>query len=119
MPAPPGPAPGEPDPSAGPADEPVDLPLQDSLDLHTFHPRDIPAVVEAYIEACREAGLSEVRLIHGKGTGVQRKRVRHVLAGLPGVIEMREAPPGRGHWGATLVRLDPAAGPPADPAHRL
>ncbi len=87
------------------APEPVELPLEDVIDLHTFAPRDIPAVVEAYLEAAARAGFREVRLIHGKGTGFQRKRVREVLAGHPLVEDYQDAPPGRGTWGATLVWL--------------
>ena len=87
------------------APEPVELPLEDVIDLHTFAPRDIPAVVEAYLEAAARAGFREVRLIHGKGTGFQRKRVREVLAQHPLVEDYQDAPPGRGTWGATLVWL--------------
>lgn len=85
--------------------EPVVLEIEDALDLHTFAPRDIPAAVEGYIEAAAEAGFEEVRLIHGRGTGYQRKRVQEVLAGLPEVESFRDAPPERGGWGATLARL--------------
>ena len=87
------------------APEPVELPLEDVIDLHTFAPRDVPAVVEAYLEAAARAGFREVRLIHGKGTGFQRKRVREVLAEHPLVEDYQDAPPGRGTWGATLVWL--------------
>ena len=87
------------------APEPVELPLEDVIDLHTFAPRDVPAVVEAYLEAAARAGFREVRLIHGKGTGFQRKRVREVLAQHPLVEDYQDAPPGRGTWGATLVWL--------------
>lgn len=85
--------------------EPVEVPIEDALDLHTFAPRDIPAVVEAYLEAAARRGLREVRLIHGKGKGVQRKRVQEVLAANPWVEDFQDAPPGRGAWGATLVWL--------------
>ncbi len=91
------------DPKIAPG--PVELPLEDVIDLHTFAPRDIPAVVEAYLEAAARAGFREVRLIHGKGTGFQRKRVREVLAQHPLVEDYQDAPPGRGTWGATLVWL--------------
>ena len=87
------------------APEPVELPLEDVIDLHTFAPRDVPAVVEAYLEAAARAGFREVRLIHGKGTGFQRKRVREVLAQHPLVEDYQDAPPDRGTWGATLVWL--------------
>jgi DNA-nicking Smr family endonuclease len=81
------------------------LPIEESLDLHPFAPRDIPDVVAAYLEAARKAGLREVRLIHGRGHGVQRARVLSLLAKLPGVAQAYEAPPDRGGWGATVVIL--------------
>src|SRR5208337_2570833 len=84
---------------------PVPLPIEDALDLHPFAPRDIPEVVAAYLEAARDAGLREVRLIHGRGQGVQRARVVSLLARLPGVLQAYEAPPERGGWGATVVVL--------------
>lgn len=91
-------------------DEVVALPLEDVLDLHSFLPRDIPLVVEEYIVQCLRAGFREVRLIHGKGTGFQRERVRQVLTGLPGVCSFWDAPPERGSWGATVVALEPPSG---------
>jgi len=90
---------------------PVRLPIEDSLDLHPFAPQDIPEVVAAYLEAARDAGLTEVRLIHGRGRGVQRARVLALLARLPWVAEAHEAPPGRGGWGATVVVLGARAAP--------
>ncbi len=86
-------------------DEPVRVPIEDSLDLHAFAPRDIPSVVEAYLEAAAGAGFHELRIIHGRGKGVQKEIVRQVLAGHPGVEADAEAPPERGGWGATLVWL--------------
>lgn len=86
-------------------EEVVVVPIEDSLDLHTFLPREIPAVVESYLEAASETGFREVRLIHGRGTGFQRERVRSVLTGLPDVESFQDAPPERGGWGATIVRL--------------
>jgi len=86
-------------------DEPVRVPIEDSLDLHAFAPKDIASVVEAYLEAAAEAGFHEVRIIHGRGKGVQKEVVRQVLAGHPGVEGYAEAPPERGGWGATLVWL--------------
>jgi DNA-nicking Smr family endonuclease len=85
--------------------EPVRLPIEDSLDLHAFSPRDIPSVVESYLEEAAEAGFCEVRVIHGRGKGVQKEVVRRVLAGNPRVESFREATPDRGGWGATLVWL--------------
>ncbi len=86
-------------------DEPVILPIEDALDLHAFRPRDIPDVVRSYLEGAREAGLSEVRLIHGRGRGVQKERVRQVLEKSELVDGYEEATPDRGGWGATVVKL--------------
>ena len=88
-----------------PFEEPVTLPTEDVLDLHAFAPKEIPSVVEEYIEQCREAEILEVRLIHGKGTGTQRTVVQHLLGSHPGVISFTDAPPEAGGWGATIVRL--------------
>ena len=85
--------------------EPVDVPLEDSFDLHTFTPRDIPSVVESYLEAAIEAGFEEVRIIHGRGKGVQKEVVRRVLTEHPNVTSFREAPSDRGGWGATIAWL--------------
>jgi DNA-nicking Smr family endonuclease len=91
---------------AGGDDEPpVVVPIEDAIDLHPFAPAEIPSVVESYLEAAREAGFQEVRLIHGRGRGVQRARVRRVLAGSPLVASYHDAPPERGGSGATLVWL--------------
>lgn len=83
----------------------VVLPVEDSIDLHSFPPRDVPKVVEDYLEEAMMKGFDEVRLIHGRGIGVQRERVRSVLAKHSMVIEYYDAPPQRGGWGATVVRL--------------
>ena len=87
--------------------EEVVLPIEDFLDLHPFRPRDVRSVVEAYLEEALEAGFTEVRLIHGRGIGVQREIVRSLLSRHPAVAAFFDAPPGRGGWGATVVRLDP------------
>ena len=94
----------ETDPSG---DEPVEFPIEDFIDLHPFAPRDIPSVVEEYLRAAHARGFREVRLIHGKGIGFQRERVRQVLARLDVVADFHDAPPERGHWGATVVTLKP------------
>jgi dsDNA-specific endonuclease/ATPase MutS2 len=91
-----------------PFSAPVTIPLQDHLDLHPFQPKDIPGVVEEYLEGCRLEKLSEVRLIHGKGTGVQRNIVRALLSKHPAVASFRDAPLEAGSWGATIVMLKPA-----------
>jgi DNA-nicking Smr family endonuclease len=88
-----------------PEPEPVLIPITGELDLHAFAARDVPALVEDYLRECDARGLREVRLVHGKGKGVQRAVVRRVLQRLGFVDGYRDAPPGRGAWGATLVRL--------------
>ena len=85
--------------------EPVVLPLEDFIDLHPFHPKDIPSVVEEYIEQCCQAGLKEVRIIHGRGVGVQRDIVRTILKRHPQVSFFQDAPMEAGGWGATVVKL--------------
>jgi DNA-nicking Smr family endonuclease len=86
-------------------DEPVEYPITGVLDLHTFAPRDVKAALEAYLEAASERGLKHVRIIHGKGIGVQREIVRKVLERSPLVGGFQTAPEEAGGWGATLVRL--------------
>jgi dsDNA-specific endonuclease/ATPase MutS2 len=88
-------------------DEPVVLPLEEHIDLHAFAPRDVLAVVEAYLEEAQRAGFREVRLIHGRGRGVQRANVQAFLARHPEVERFADATPDRGGWGATLVWLRP------------
>ncbi len=83
----------------------VVLPIEDSIDLHAFEPRDVKDVVGSYLEAALEAGLREVRIIHGRGIGAQREAVRAVLAGHPRVVFFADAPPERGGWGATVAIL--------------
>ncbi len=90
---------------AAPFSEPVVLPVEDSIDLHTFKPKDIPSVLEQYIKACKQAGLRDLRIIHGKGIGVQRNIVRSLLQRRTDVAEFRDAPPEAGGWGATIVVL--------------
>ena len=84
---------------------PVAIPIEDSLDLHPFPPRDVPDVVADYLEEARRAGFTEVRLIHGRGIGVQRERVRSLLAKHPLVVSYHDATPERGGWGATIASL--------------
>ncbi len=88
-----------------PLDEPVVLPIGDVLDLHSFKPQDIPSVVEEYLEECRRSGIVQVRLIHGKGAGVQRAIIRSLVDKNPSVISFEDAPAEAGGWGATIVRL--------------
>jgi DNA-nicking Smr family endonuclease len=82
---------------------PHHIPLEDSLDLHTFAPRDIRSVVDEYVRVAHEAGLREVRLIHGRGKGIQRGIVQNVLEQHPLVVEFWDAP--EAHLGATVARL--------------
>ncbi len=86
-------------------DPPHRVPVEDSIDLHTFSPRDVAAVVEDYLEEAASRGYREVRLIHGKGTGVQRAAVRAVLSRHRLVELFADAPPEAGGWGATRVIL--------------
>ncbi len=88
-------------------EEPTAVPLEDSLDLHAFSPSEIPDLVQEYLRACQEAGLAEVRLIHGRGIGLQRKVVQTLLRRLPFVHSFHDAPAPRGGWGATVVYLRP------------
>ena len=83
----------------------VTLPIEDAIDLHAFAPRDVKDVVASYLDAAHEAGFREVRIIHGRGIGVQREAVRALLARHPKVVGFADAPPERGGWGATLVVL--------------
>jgi DNA-nicking Smr family endonuclease len=91
------------------ANDVVVLPIEDSIDLHTFDPREVESVVESYIEAAWDKGFGEVRVVHGRGKGVQRARIRAVLARDPHVQAFGDAPGHRGGWGATLVWLKPRA----------
>lgn len=84
-------------------DDAVEVPIEGTLDLHAFQPRDIPSVVEEYLAAAHAAGLREVRLIHGRGIGVQRARVHQVLREHPLVETCADAPESR--LGATVVGL--------------
>ncbi len=90
----------EPDPT-----QPFKIEVEDSIDLHSFPPRDVPDVVDAYLEEAVEKGFAEVRLIHGRGIGVQRDRVQKLLARHPMVSGFHDAPPDRGGWGATVAYL--------------
>ena len=85
------------------ADAPVRIPIESELDLHAFAPRDIPSVVHEYIDAAAAAGLREVRLVHGRGRGVQRGIVQAALERHPMVVEFRDDH--QSHLGATLARL--------------
>jgi dsDNA-specific endonuclease/ATPase MutS2 len=93
-----------------PENEPLEIPITDVLDLHAFAPRDVKDAVEAYLEEAQRLGLTALRIIHGRGIGVQRESVRTVLERTPGVLDYRDAPAEAGGWGATIVTLR-AVGP--------
>jgi dsDNA-specific endonuclease/ATPase MutS2 len=93
------------DDPADPFPGPVEVEITDVLDLHQFAPRDVRRVVEAYLEEARARGFRHVRIVHGKGVGVQREMVRSALARAPFVEHFSDAPPEAGGWGATVARL--------------
>ncbi len=88
-------------------DIPIELPIDGTLDLHTFHPREVKELVADYLAECRERGILEVRIIHGKGTGALRRTVHALLSRLPEVAAFGLAMEAAGGWGATLVTLRP------------
>ena len=85
--------------------EPLKLAIEDVLDLHTFHPKDIPDLLQDYFCECIKAGIVSVRIIHGKGKGIQKRRVQKLLKENSVVVSFKDAPPEAGGWGATLVKL--------------
>ena len=87
--------------------EAVEVALGDTLDLHTFHPKDVPSLLEEFIRVCQREGLLLVKIVHGKGTGALRRRVHGLLAKDPRVAKFYSAPPKSGGWGATVVELRP------------
>ena len=88
-----------------PFPEPVEIEITDIFDLHTIPPRDVRAVVEEYLHEAHQKGFPVVRIIHGKGIGVQREMVRSILARTSFVEDWSDAPPEAGGLGATVVRL--------------
>jgi len=86
-------------------DEIFHFPITDELDLHTFQPSDVKSVVEEYLYACQNEGITRVRIIHGKGKSVQKNIVRKLMQKHELVREYHDAPPGSGGWGATIVYL--------------
>ena len=89
-------------------DHTVDWPIDGVLDLHLFRPRDVGDLVPEYLRACRERGILQVRLIHGKGTGQLRRSVHTILDRTAGVRGYQLAPATAGGWGATIVELEAA-----------
>ena len=85
--------------------EPVELPITDVLDLHSFRPAEVADVVREYLDAAYESGYHAIRIIHGKGIGVQRQMVRKLLGRDPRVEDFGDAPLEAGGWGATWVKL--------------
>ncbi len=88
-----------------PFPDPIRVPLTDVFDLHTIQPREVKLVVEEYLHEAAQAGFRSVRIIHGKGIGVQREMVRSILARSTFVLDWTDAPPEAGGLGATIVRL--------------
>ncbi len=99
--------PGKPEDPGDPTESltELDLPVEDVLDLHSFLPRDVANVVRDYLDAAHEAGLRQLRIIHGRGRGVQRNTVRTLLERDPRVVDFGDAPLEAGGWGATWVTL--------------
>lgn len=86
-------------------DDPVEIPIDGTLDLHTFHPKDVKDLVPHYLSVCREKGIYHIRIVHGKGTGTLRRIVHSLLEKNQEVVSFRLAGEGGGSWGATLVEL--------------
>ncbi len=86
-------------------DDPVAIPIDGTLDLHLFSPKDIKTLVPGYLQACREKGILQVRIIHGKGTGSLRRTVHSILEKLDFVTEYGRADITAGSWGATIVYM--------------
>jgi DNA-nicking Smr family endonuclease len=89
------------------SEEPLELPIDGVLDLHTFRPRDVPDLVNDYLDACRTRGILRVRIIHGKGIGALRNTVHAALTRRADVREFHLASEAFGGWGATIVHLHP------------
>ena len=87
--------------------EPVEYPIDGVLDLHAFAPGEVGSLIPEYLRACQEAGILRVRIIHGKGKGVLRRRVHAILAELPDVRQYGLAGQDASSWGATIVWLKP------------
>jgi dsDNA-specific endonuclease/ATPase MutS2 len=88
-------------------DDAIEIPITDTLDLHPFQPREIRDVTREYLVAARELGFRQVRLIHGRGIGVQRENVQSLLRTLDFVDDFHDADPSGGGWGSTVVLLAP------------
>jgi DNA-nicking Smr family endonuclease len=87
--------------------DPVEFPIDGTLDLHTFNPKEVKELLLHYLEACRDKNICEVRIIHGKGKGVLRETVHAILKKIPAVVSFKLGGEDAGGWGATLVILKP------------
>ncbi|HEX8173418.1 MAG TPA: Smr/MutS family protein [Thermoanaerobaculia bacterium] len=88
-----------------PLDAPIEIPIEETLDLHPFRPAEVQDVAREYLIAAHEQGFEQVRLIHGRGIGVQRERIRSLLRSLEFVVDFHDADPSGGGWGSTVVLL--------------
>jgi len=86
-------------------DNVITLPIDGTLDLHTFLPNEVHSLIPEYLNECRQKGIKRVRIIHGKGSGQLRKGVQSLLKKMPAIKMIMEAPPKEGGWGATIVYL--------------
>ena len=89
--------------------DPIELPIDGVLDLHTFRPQEVKEIVQDYLDACRAKGILRVRIVHGKGIGNLRRTVHALLSRNPAVISFALASEAFGSWGATIVHLHPPA----------
>jgi len=99
---------------SGDPDTPHRVPIEDRIDLHAFSPGEVRDLVEEYLSQAVSAGYRQVRIIHGRGTGVQRRIVRSILSRHPLVAKYADAPPEGGGWGATTVSLRGAGSPTSE-----
>ncbi len=95
------------DPEGFDQDKPVEVPITNELDLHTFRPNEIGSLIPEYFRECRQRGILEVRIVHGKGKGMLRQGVIDLIQRSPDVVSYRTGDHTEGSWGATMVRLLP------------
>jgi len=87
--------------------DPIEIPINGELDLHTFSPKEVKSLLYEYISACMDKNIFSIRIIHGKGKGILKETVRKVLEEHPDVVSITNAPPNAGGWGATLIKVNP------------
>jgi len=87
--------------------DPIEYPVDGILDLHTFRPNEVKALIPDYLSSCRERGIFQIRIIHGKGSGTLRRTVQAILQRIPEVSSFQQAGEDAGGWGATIVTLRP------------